>query len=429
MNRNRFDLIIAHISEEEILDIIKSLPKKGTGPASIPLNLLKMVADIVVFPLCHIINCSFVTGIFPNILKVAKVIPLHKGGSTEDLNNFRPISLLSIFDKLIEKIMHNRLYAFLEDNNVLYEKQFGFRKNNSTIYALMEITERIKESIDTGKFGCGIFIDLKKAFDTVNHKILITKLEHYGVRGIPLKWFESYLTDRKQYVFYNGVSSDVKKISCGVPQGSVLGPLLFLLYINDLPNISKKLGFYLFADDTNIYYEAKNLPVLENVVNEELRQLSLWLNVNRLALNISKTNFVIFHTSKKKLPFNVTLKLNRKAILQKGHIKYLGITVDEHLNWKEHILNVSKKISRNAGILCKLRNYVNLKLLKTIYYSLIYSYIVYGIQVWGSAGLSLLDKILIVQNRAVRIMTNNYHYACGGPLESSTPLFKELKIL
>ena len=158
-NRNSFNLLIAHISEKEILDIIKDLPNKGTGPASIPLNLLKTVADIIVFPLCHIINCSFLFGVFPDILKVAKVLPLHKGGSTEDLNNFRPISLLSIFDKIIEKLMHKRLYEFLENHKVLYEKQFGFRKNNSTIYALMEITERVKESIDNGKFGCGIFID------------------------------------------------------------------------------------------------------------------------------------------------------------------------------------------------------------------------------------------------------------------------------
>ena len=180
-NRNQFNFIIAHISEEEILDIIKKLPNKGTGPASIPLKLLKIVADLIVIPFCNIINLSFSTGIFPDNLKVAKVLPLHKGGSTQDANNFRPISLLSIFDKIIEKLMHKRLYDFLEQYNILFENQFGFRKNNSTIYALMEITERIKESIDNGKFGCGIFIDLKKAFDTVNHKILLTKLEHYGI--------------------------------------------------------------------------------------------------------------------------------------------------------------------------------------------------------------------------------------------------------
>ena len=158
---------------------------------------------------------SFSKGIFPDKLKIVKVIPLHKGGSTQDLNNFRPISLLSIFDKIIEKIIHKRLYHFLE-HNILFENQFGFRKNNSTSYTLMEITERI-ESIDSGKFGCGIFIDLRKAFDTVNHDILYKKLEHYGVRGMLLEWFKSYLMDRKQYVFYNGESSDLKPISCGVP--------------------------------------------------------------------------------------------------------------------------------------------------------------------------------------------------------------------
>ena len=145
----------------------------------------------------------------------------------------------------------------------------------------LTFSEKIRESIDSGKYGCGIFIDLKKAFDTVNHEILLKKLEHYGVRGPILKWFESYLTGRKQYVFYNGVSSDVKNVTCGVPQGSVLGPLLFLIYINDLPNISEKLNFFLFADDTNIYYESKDLAELEKTVNEELKKLSLWLNLNR----------------------------------------------------------------------------------------------------------------------------------------------------
>ena len=172
------------------------------------------------------------------------------------MNNFRPISLLSIFDKIMEKLMHKRLYDFLENNNTLF-------KNNSTIFALLQITEKIRETIDKGKFGCGIFIDLRKAFDTVNHKILLQKLDHYGIRGSALSWFESYLDNRKQYVYVNGETSDLKIISCGVPQGSVLGPLLFLLYINDLPNISNVLDFYLFADDTNIYYEDVSLISLE----------------------------------------------------------------------------------------------------------------------------------------------------------------------
>ena len=431
-DRNQTDFILAHISENEILDIIQALPNKGTGPASIPLKLLKLVVDLIILPLCRIINLSFSSGTFPEILKTQKIIPLHKGGSTQELNNFRPISLLSIFDKIIEKIMHKRLYTFLEIHNIIYENQFGFKKKHSTGHSLMEITEKIKESIDNGNYGCGIFIDLKKAFDTVNHKILLMKLEHYGVRGSSLKWFESYLTDRKQFVFYNGVSSDTKTITCGVPQGSVLGPLLFLLYINDLPNISDKLRFFLFADDTNIYYESKNLIELENTVNSELKKLCLWLNLNRLALNVGKTNFVIFRANKP-LYHNVTLIMNRKALLQKDHIKYLGVLMDEHLTWKNQITSVSKKISRGIGILSKLKNFMGVELLKTIYYCLVYSHLSYGIEAWGSASADDLHKILVLQKKAVRIMSGSQYFQIYGepavPLPASEPLFKNLRIL
>ena len=432
-NRNQFNLIIAHISEKEILDIINSLANKSTGPASIPLRLLRAVADIIVVPLCRIVNLSFSCGIFPDVLKVAKVVPLHKGGSTLECNNFRPISLLSIFDKIIEKLMHKRLYDFLEEHDILYKHQFGFRRFHSTAYSLVEITEKIKDSIDNGKYGCGIFIDLKKAFDTVNHKILLTKLEHYGVRGNILNWFESYLTNRKQYVYYNGISSDIASVSCGVPQGSVLGPLLFLIYINDLPNISDKLSFFLFADDTNIYYESADLVELEKTVNKELKLLSLWLNLNRLALNISKTNFVIFRSPKRPLKRNVILIMNRKAIEQKDHVKYLGVLMDQHLSWKQQISSVSKKISRGIGILAKLRGNMDQKLLINIYYCLVYSYLSYGVEAWGSACGTHLGCIRVLQNKAVRILAGKQYYQIfgekPGPLPSADPLYKKLKVL
>ena len=286
--------------------------------------------------------------------------------------------------------------------------------------------------MDKGKYGCGVFIDLKKAFDTVNHDILLSKLEHYGIRNNILAWFKSYLTDRKQYVYFNGKSSDILSITCGVPQGSVLGPLLFLLYINDLPNISKKLSFFLFADDTNLYYESDDLLELEKTMNNELKQLSLWLNVNRLALNIGKTNFVIFRGYRKPSNHNVTLLMNKKAIEQKSYIKYLGILIDEHLNWKEHISSTTKKISRSVGIICKLRLCLNSSLLLTLYYSLVYSHLNYGIHAWGSANKTELEKILVLQKKAVRAMTGNrwYHsHIDPGPLASSNPLFKKLSIL
>ena len=231
----------------------------------------------------------------------------------------------------MEKLVHKRFYNFLEEHNVLYQHQFGFRKNNSTVFALVQITEMIKASIDNGKFGCGIFIDLRKAFDTVNHEILIKKLEHYGVRDSMLNWFRSYLLDHKQYVSFNGQSSELLLNNCGVPQGSVLGPLLFLIYINDLPNISKILNFYLFADDTNIYYESTSLNELERTVNKELNKPYLWLNVNRLSLNIDKTNFIIFHPYNKPVKQHVTIKINKKAINEKEAIKYLGVLVDSSL--------------------------------------------------------------------------------------------------
>ena len=191
-DRQQFNFIIAHIyisEEEEVLGIINALENKSTGPTSIPTKLLTMIPDLIIIP-CRIINMSFINGVFPDNLKLVKVIPVHKGGSTQDMNNLCPISLLSIFDKIMEKLMHKRLYDFLE-NNILFKNQFGFRKNNSTIFALLQITEKIRETIDKGKFGCGIFIDLRKAFDTVNHKILLQKLDHYGIRGSSPSWFES----------------------------------------------------------------------------------------------------------------------------------------------------------------------------------------------------------------------------------------------
>ena len=429
-DRNVIDFVLNPVSENEVLEIINTLDNKSMGPYSIPLKLLKLIPDLIIKPLCSIINHSFSSGKFPDLLKIVKVIPIHKGGSTQEVNNYRPISLLSIFDKIIEKLMHIRLYKFFEDNDILYDKQFGFRKNNSTIFSLIEITEKIKDSIDNGKFGCGIFIDLRKAFDTVNHNILFKKLEHYGIRGDSLNWFISYLSNRSQYVYLNGESSERKFITCGVPQGSVLGPLLFLIYINDLPNISKVLNFYLFADDTNIYYEDSSLHKLEKRINKELSNLYLWLNVNRLSLNIDKTNFVIFHPYNKPLRYNVTIKIHKKAICEKSSIKYLGVLIDSTLSWKDHISKISNNLSRAIGILYKIRPFVNTKIMKDIYYALIYSHLVYAIEVWGSACDTHLSNIMTQQKRSVRVMSYKDQFPdLPGPLYPSTPLFKKLEIL
>ena len=336
---------------------------------------------------------------------------------------------MSIFDKIMEKLMHKRLYDFLQEHKILFPNQFGFRKNNSTTYALLQITEKIRETIDKKKHGCGIFIDLRKAFDTVNHEILLRKLEHYGIRGSALHWFNSYLTNRKQYVYVNGESSLMENINCGVPQGSVLGPLLFLIYINDLPNISSVLQFYLFADDTNIYYEADSLNKVERVINNELKKLYTWLIVNRLSLNIDKTNFLIFHPYNKPVKQSITIKINKKAISEKDHIKYLGVILDATLTWKTHIDKICKSISRTIGLMYKIRPYVNHKILKTLYHSLIYPHLIYAIEVWGSADITHLNHILVLQKRVVRMI---YYLDKRQPdysFPSAEPLFHELNFL
>ena len=264
--RNRVfnDFTFKETTISEVMTIVLKLDvTKSSGPSMVPINILRISAPILVPHLVKIFNLSFRTGIFPNLMKLAKVIPIFKAGSKFLVNNYRPISLLSVFSKIFEKIVHQQLFDFMSTNSVIFESQFGFQKGRSTNHSLIEIVENIRNCIDSSMYGCGIFIDLKKTFDTVNHEILVSKLEHYGVRGKSLEWFSSYLNGRAQYTFCNNFSSELKFITCGVPQGSVLGPLLFLLYINDLPNISNKLKFYLIADDTNIFYQSSNIENLQ----------------------------------------------------------------------------------------------------------------------------------------------------------------------
>ena len=229
------------VTSNEIEEVISTLNiKKACGPFSIPTKLLKLLKCFLSKPLETIFYVSFTTGMVPDNFKVAKVIPIHKKGLHTSLGNYRPVSLLSIFNLILEKLIFKRLMKFIKTQNILYTKQFGFRQKYSNTQALLSITNKIQKAVDEGTYSCGIFLDFCKAFDTVNHNILITKLHHQGFRGIVKKWFCSYLSERKQFVSIGNAMSDYKQISCGIPQGSVLGPLLFLLYINDFNNSSSQ---------------------------------------------------------------------------------------------------------------------------------------------------------------------------------------------
>ena len=241
---------------------------KAHGLYSSPVRLLKLAKRVISVPLATIFNQSICSGIFPSKLKCAKIIPIFKDEDDTLPENYRPISLLSIYNRIFEKLMYSRVTKFVKDCNILYDQQYGFRSKHSTQHAILDIVNTILQNMDNGKFSCGVFIDLKKAFDTVNHEILLAKLENYGIRGVINSWFRSYLTDRKQTTEVNNVVSEAETTLCGVPQGSVLGPLLFLLYISDIYKSSSLFAFYLFADDTSIILANYKLMGFETLVKQ-----------------------------------------------------------------------------------------------------------------------------------------------------------------
>ena len=280
---------------------------KANGPDSISPRVVKECIHYIVNPLCDIFNMSLSSGTVPDELKTAKMVPLFKKDNPECIESYRPVALLSIFANLLDRLMYNRLYEFLKKNYILIIEQFGFRKNYSTSLSIMYFSDYILQEIDKGNFCCGFFMDLSKAFDTIDHHILLQKLYLYGIRGLPLQWFHSYLSNRKQYVVVDGVESTQLDVNLGVPQGSVLGPLLFLIYVNDIVNSSNLLKFSLFADDTVVLYSHKNVTTLVSTINQELQMLNDWFKCNKLFWILRKHSMYYFIQKEKEFHQILTL--------------------------------------------------------------------------------------------------------------------------
>ena len=364
------------------------------------------------------------TGVVPQDFKIAKVLPLFKDGDPAVFNNYRPISILPCFSKILEKLVYTRVIKHLNSNNILYNHQYGFRKQHSTYMALMQLTERVQEALNKNTFALGIFLDISKAFDTVDHQILLDKLKRYGFCGTVLKWLGDYLVDRQQFVCIEKQQSDNMTISCGVPQGSVLGPLLFLIFINDFAFQFDTALPIIFADDTNIIFSNSNFLSLVNQANNILAKTARWFQKNRLSLNINKTNYMIFkHKNKIYSSADSKLFIGDSEIQQVSQTKFLGVIVEESLTWNAHVEWICKKITKSCGIIRRISSLISRQCSMTLYYSLIFPYLSYCNIIWGSTYYSTLQKLYLVQKKFVRLATNSNYLA------SSAPLFKQLKIL
>lgn len=384
---------------EEIIDELDS--RKATGYDNISVKIVKILKSNLTPVLLHLTKISFKTGQFPKKMKIAKILPIFKNGDHFNCNNYRPISILPVFSKILEKIMNIKLSDFLESKKLLFTGQYGFRRSKDTEVAVIDVITDIQRNVDNDSKCCLLSLDLCKAFDTVNHSILLKYLYNIGIRGILYSWFQNYLSDRNQFVQIANIKSGLKKISCGVPQGSILGPVLFLIYINSISNLNLKGSIKLFADDTTILYFGKKTSEIYYNIQHDLKVIFRWLQCNKLTLNFNKSTFMFI--SKNQINNNVDpILFMNNQIKYTQTIKFLGLYIDENLNWKKHVDYLRNYISPIVGILYKARYYIPLKYLKNIYFSLIYSKLQYLISIWGSANLTTLKPLKKLQNKVIK---------------------------
>ena len=381
---------------------------KSTGLDKIPAKILKLSAEIIAPSLTYIFNLSLESGIYINEWKRARVTPIYKSEDKTKCENYRPISILPVICKVFEKEVFRQLYGYLTDNDLLSKHQSGFRPKHSTVSALIQMCDNWLSNMDVGKINCVVFLDIRKAFDSINHEILLNKMNlNFGISGNALKWFDSYIKDREQQCIVNGQLSFSKKIICGVPPGSILGPLLFLLYINDMPDSLNNTTPSLYADDSEIYASSDNSSDLISKLNEDLKNLSWWMRKNKLQIHPTKSKYMFIGSSYniKNNICNEPILINSTPVPRVTNYKCLGVNLDDKLGWDSHIEMICKKVAAGIAAIKRVKPFVPPEMLKVIYNALAQPYFDYCSPLWDNCGIGLKEKLQKYQNRAARILT------------------------
>lgn len=390
------------ITKREVENVISRLPaKKSTGLDEVPVTLIKHCSSVISEPLSHVLNKSVVDGEFPELLKVAVVVPIFKKGDTKCVENYRPIALLSIFSKIMEKLVFDRIFAFLNSFNILTPSQHGFRANHSTETAAVDFMQFVYDKRDHNEYIMAIFFDLSRAFDTVDKVFVSSKLYNLGIRGNLNEWIQSYLTNRHFIIKIGNTFSDTYSCDTGTPQGSVLGPLLFLIYMNDLPECLLMGNIFMYADDTTVILSDSDPIQLDLKIGILLNDFNRWCFRNRLIINHSKTQVVNFTSSRKPI-FNFSINFNSHILQPSKDAVFLGITVDSDVSWHQQIDNICKKLNKQYYLLCSLKASLGEKSLMSVYYANVHSILTYGIIVWGQA--CAVDRVFIIQKRILRLL-------------------------